>query len=304
MFDLEKDLETQGFALHSFDVIVAANVVHAARDLDGALKRMSLLLAPGGILLLIEATRHHGWFDFTTGLIEGWQHFADELRRDHPLLTPERWKEALLERGFAEVIAFPENGSPAEVLGQHVILARTPDSEDYDRADGEPFVALPAKDWTPNAVVADRAAKTAERIREFRSSLESALPDEREELMNEYVRARVMEVLRLDADRRPGIQHRLMDLGLDSLMAVQLRNLLESGLGLGGSLPATLMFDYPTIGSISTFLLNCTSSDGRDLLPHAVEERQPEPTSHRAQEIEALSDDEAEALLLKRLERK
>ena len=81
MFDLEKDLETQGFALHSFDVIVGANVVHAARDLDGALKRMSLLLAPGGILLLVEATHHHGWFDFTTGLIEGWQHFADELAR-------------------------------------------------------------------------------------------------------------------------------------------------------------------------------------------------------------------------------
>ena len=90
MFDLEKDLEAQGFALHSFDVIVGANVVHAARDLDGALKRMSLLLAPGGILVLVEATRHHGWFDFTTGLIEGWQHFADELRGDHPLLTPER----------------------------------------------------------------------------------------------------------------------------------------------------------------------------------------------------------------------
>ena len=86
--------------MHSFDVIVAANVVHAARDLDAALKRMSLLLAPGGILVLVEATHHHGWFDFTTGLIEGWQHFADDLRNDHPLLTPEQWKDALSERGF------------------------------------------------------------------------------------------------------------------------------------------------------------------------------------------------------------
>ena len=151
IFDLEKDLEAQGFALHSFDVIVGANVVHAARDLDGALKRMSLLLTPGGILLLIEATRHHGWFDFTTGLIEGWQHFADDLRGDHPLLTPEQWKEALLERGFSEVIAFPENGSPAEVLGQHVILARAPNSESRHRNDDEPFATLPADRWASDA---------------------------------------------------------------------------------------------------------------------------------------------------------
>jgi acyl carrier protein len=123
--------------------------------------------------------------------------------------------------------------------------------------------------------------------------------------MNEYVRTRVMEVLRLDADRRPGFQHRLMDLGLDSLMAVQLRNLLELGLGLGRSLPATLMFDYPTIASISALLIKCTSAeDPTPVLSPPVEERPMEPMLQRAQEIGALSDDEAEALLLQRLERR
>ena len=102
----------------------------------------------------------------------------------------------------------------------------------------------------------------------FAARLESALPDEREELMNDYVRTRVMEVLRMDADRRPGLQHRLMDLGLDSLMAVQLRNLLELGLGLERSLPATLMFDYPTIASISTLLVNYTSGEIPSAVPH------------------------------------
>jgi SAM-dependent methyltransferase/acyl carrier protein len=327
-FDLEKDLESQGFALHSFDVIVGANVVHAARDLDGALQRISQLLVSGGILVLVEATRHHGWFDFTTGLIEGWQHFADNLRGDHPLLTPEQWKNALLEREFAEVTAFPENGSPAAVLGQHVILARAPASESNGRFDVGSF---PADGRASNAVLPDSAAISAEetwrgaacsalplsrlwepqatplhsRLREFRGGLASALPDEREELMNEYVRTCVMEVLRMDADRRPSMQHRLMDLGLDSLMAVQLRNLLESGLGIGHSLPATLMFDYPTIASISAFLLDCVSREDPSAgVSPAVEEREPEVGSDRAQEIAALTDDEAEALLLERLERK
>ncbi len=305
MFDLEKDLEAQGFASHSFDLIVGANVVHAARDLDGALKRMNRLLVPGGILLLIEATRHHGWFDFTTGLIEGWQHFADDLRGDHPLLTPKQWQDALLGHGFCEVAAFPEDDSPAAVLGQHVILAHAPAAESQDGLDGESFATLPADSSGSNSVSADSTANSAERVREFRMTLELALPDEREELMNEYVRDRVMEVLRMDRDRLPGIQHRLMDLGLDSLMAVQLRNLLESGLGLGRSLPATLMFDYPTIASISVFLLNCMSSENSSaVLSPTAEQRPPESESQRAQEIEALSDDEAEALLLKRLERR
>ena len=136
--------------------------------------------------------------------------------------------------GFVEVTAFPENGSPAEVLGQHVILARAPASASNDDSDRGSFTSFPAKGHLgANAVSPMALRHSAERVREFRSSLESALPDEREELMNEYVRTRVMEVLRLDADRRPGLQHRLMDLGLDSLMAVQLRNLLESGLETG-----------------------------------------------------------------------
>jgi acyl carrier protein len=255
-------------------------------------------------LLLIEATHHHGWFDVTTGLIEGWQHFADDLRGDHPLLTPQQWKDTLLERGFPEVTAFPENGSLAEVLGQHVILARAPALEGHNGIGPWSSAAVPADERAPNVVSPDIAANTAERVQEYRRHLESALPDEREELMNEYVRARVMEVLRLDADRRPGIGHRLMDLGLDSLMAVQLRNLLESGLGLGRSLPATLMFDYPTIGSISAFLLRNLSCDSAPAAPSPTVRAQPESASLRALEIEALSDNEAEALLLKRLEGK
>jgi acyl transferase domain-containing protein/SAM-dependent methyltransferase len=305
LFDLEKDLESQGFEPHSFDVIVAANVVHAARDLDAALKRMSLLLAPGGVLVLVEATHHHAWFDFTTGLIEGWQHFADDLREVHPLLAAEQWQDALSERGFCEVTAFPEDGSLAKVLGQHVILARAPASPSNGDRDRGSFATLPPNDLAAKAILPDGAANSAERVRAFRNSLASALPDEREELMNDYVRTRVMEVLGMDPDRRPGFQHRLMDLGLDSLTAVQLRNQLELGLGLGRSLPATLMFDYPTIASISALLLNCTScEDPSAALSPPITDQVAESRSHRAQEIGALSDDEAEVLLLKRLERR
>lgn len=44
-----------------------------------------------------------------------------------------------------------------------------------------------------------------------------------------------------------------MEAGLDSLAAVELRNTLSSKFSL--DLPASLLFDYPTIASLSSFLL-------------------------------------------------
>src|SRR5690606_30701849 len=85
--------------------------------------------------------------------------------------------------------------------------------------------------------------------------LREALPAERADVLRDFVRDRVVRVLRLDADSPPGRHDRLMDLGFDSLMAVQLRNQLGTGLGLAQPLPATLMFDHPTIDALATHLL-------------------------------------------------
>ncbi len=84
------------------------------------------LLAPGGTLVLVESTVHLDWFDMTTGLIEGWQHFKDDLRVDNPLLPPETRLRALKDAGFADSMALPEGQSIASELGQHVLVARVP----------------------------------------------------------------------------------------------------------------------------------------------------------------------------------
>ena len=126
LFDMEREPAAQGFKPGSFDVVVSANAIHASADLRLTLRRLKELLAPGGLLVLVESTQHFAWFDMTTGLIEGWQQFADDLRTDNPLLSPEKWLTAFRDAGFEAAVALPGTGSAAAELGQHMLMARVP----------------------------------------------------------------------------------------------------------------------------------------------------------------------------------
>ena len=129
VLDAEKNPAAQGYRAQDFNVVVAANVLHATRDVRGSIQRIMSLLAPGGILLLYEVTSPPSWFDISISLIEGWQLFNDGLRLDSPLLGRAQWTELLLAAGFADVQAYPEVDSPAEVLGAHIFMARMPVAE-------------------------------------------------------------------------------------------------------------------------------------------------------------------------------
>ena len=123
LLDIENDPGPQGFSPGEFDIIIAANVLHATADLRETLRNIRSLLAPGGILVLVEATFPERWFDLTFGLTEGWWRFRDrELRPSYPLLSPPKWLDLLGELGFvhAQVIQ-PPSGSQ-----QAVFCARTP----------------------------------------------------------------------------------------------------------------------------------------------------------------------------------
>jgi malonyl CoA-acyl carrier protein transacylase/acyl carrier protein len=248
VLDLEKSPESQGYGAHGFDIVVAANVLHATRRLDETLARVRSLLAPGGMLLLYEVTNPPAWFDVSIALIEGWQLFDDGLRGDGPLLPREQWEEALRAAGFDACDAFPQPGSPAEILGAHIMVARTPASavtirEPGRLADVEPSRPSQAAPRSEGQDAADLVA-----------TLMQLPPLERQEQLAARVRDHVMFVLRRDASDGIGRRDRLMDLGIDSLMAVELRDRLTSGFALPRRLPATLIFDCPTVDAIAALI--------------------------------------------------
>ncbi|HTR77418.1 MAG TPA: SDR family NAD(P)-dependent oxidoreductase [Gemmatimonadaceae bacterium] len=124
--DIERDPTEQGMAAGLFDLVLAANVVHATRAVAESIANLKTLLAPGGALVLQEITRRPFWLDMVFGLTDGWWRFADRhLRTEHPLLTPDGWRDVLTRQGFEDPVVLadePDDG----VAAQSVIIARVP----------------------------------------------------------------------------------------------------------------------------------------------------------------------------------
>ncbi len=123
--NIEKDPGEQGFDLDSFDLVIAAHVLHATRSIRETVEHVRALLRPRGLLLLLEEIHFRRAFNFTMGFLPGFDRFADyDLRPEHPLLSVQQWHEILCAYGFDTTAAFSEPGSPAELLGVEAMLAR------------------------------------------------------------------------------------------------------------------------------------------------------------------------------------
>ena len=82
----------------------------------------------------------------------------------------------------------------------------------------------------------------------------SAASPRRRQLVATFVRDTTLRTLGIDALKQVEPATPLTELGLDSLLAVELRNTL--GTALAKKLPVSLLFDYPTINALITYLLD------------------------------------------------
>ena len=152
------------------------------------------------------------------------------------------------------------------------------------------------------SLVQTTTTQAVERVEtDWRAVLQATPAADRQLCIQSLVADEVVRVLGLDPSRPPAPRLGLTDLGMDSLMAVELSN--RVGRAVGEKLPSTFVFEYPTVESMSVHLLGTlgltvddVSSDG------GIAAVQARPLPVESAEVAAMSDDEASLALLDELE--
>ena len=126
--DIERNPVEQDFEPHQFDVVIAANVLHATADLTKTIQHTRQLLAPGGQLLLVEGNQPIRWLDLTFGMTEGWWRYEDTtLRPAYPLIDAGAWQALLTGNGFDQMAAVSPVAPCEGLSAENQLLVATAD---------------------------------------------------------------------------------------------------------------------------------------------------------------------------------
>ncbi|XMN10907.1 beta-ketoacyl synthase N-terminal-like domain-containing protein [Streptomyces griseobrunneus] len=269
ILDIERPVADQGLTLGGYDVVVAANVLHATRDIRHTLRNAKALLQPGGLLVLNELTANNLLSQFSFGLLDGWWRYEDPHLRiqGSPLLSTAHWRHVLTQEGF-RAIALP--AQDAEDLGQQIIVA---ESDGVIRQ----ATAMPRPSAPQVAPVRESAARA---VADLSAGSE---PGDR---LRAHIEAVALDVLAeaLDIPRaRIGRGEPFSNYGLDSIFAVNVARTLGGTLGI--DLDITVLFEHNTLAELGEFIVSEYAEDLRDVLPPepAPPDRAPGPVRPRPQ---------------------
>ncbi|RKQ70071.1 SDR family NAD(P)-dependent oxidoreductase [Oceanibaculum indicum] len=224
LFDVEKPLAGQGVTPHGYDLVIAANVLHATADMRRTLATVRETLAPGGLLLANETSAATLFTHVTFGLLEGWWRFTDPDVRipGTPSLTPASWRALLEETGLHWVGGSPD-GELA--LGQQLIAARLPEDAAV-AAPAAPVVAAPKAPEKP--VMAQPSGS-------LRDVLLRLL-------------AETLNVTPASID----VTQSFADYGLDSILGMELVHRLRRALDI--EFDQTRLFDFASVAQLEGFI--------------------------------------------------
>ncbi|MDT5299408.1 MAG: hypothetical protein QOG79_2650, partial [Mycobacterium sp.] len=147
--------------------------------------------------------------------------------------------------GLADVVAASGAQGPAQGVVARIDWARFLPL--YQQAGRRAFLAEFEREVPETAPVPTVSGKNP-----FVERLTNAPVQQRKKLMTDYLRDAVAEVTRVDAAEIREDEG-FFDLGMDSLMAVELRRRIEQG--VGKEIPITLVMDHPRVSDAANYLL-------------------------------------------------
>lgn len=100
--NIEEDVEAQDFVPGTYDMVVAAQVLHTTSNLGSSLANIRKLLKPGGKLILVESTSPEKMeTGFVWGTLLGWWLGSEDYRHLSAVVDEARWDMLLRESSFS-----------------------------------------------------------------------------------------------------------------------------------------------------------------------------------------------------------
>jgi acyl carrier protein len=203
----------------------------------------------------------------------------------------ERVGEFLAKQGISEI-------SPGEVVMLVESLLRTGSAQvaaiRVDWAKWKTFFrGMQGNPLLERIFAAVQGQETSGSTSDWRNRIESAGPGEKETVIAQAVREIVGSVLRVKADTLRDDQP-LTDLGLDSLMGVEIENSLEAAIGV--ALPPTSLMRARTIGQIASLIAGHVGGATPSTTPAPLATAEPSEPAPEI-DLDALSSDDIERLL-------
>ena len=101
ILNIERDPVSQGYVEGSYDLVVAAWVLHGTPDIAATARNVRKLLKPLGKLVLLEVTRPDIFRSgFAFGLLPAWWLSTEKHRDWSPCLSEEQVASCTYYRGF------------------------------------------------------------------------------------------------------------------------------------------------------------------------------------------------------------
>ncbi|PON11499.1 hypothetical protein C2W62_44490, partial [Candidatus Entotheonella serta] len=128
LLNIEQDVAGQGFDPASIDIVVAANVLHATRNISKTLQHVKDLLKNDGLLVLNELADVSPFLTVTFGLLDGWWLYDDEAIRQpgSPGLSAKNWQLVLKNQRFHNISLKDEKALTSE---QKIIIVQNESKE-------------------------------------------------------------------------------------------------------------------------------------------------------------------------------
>lgn len=236
IFNVAAPFNGQNLSPGGYDVVIAANVLHATRNIRQTLRNAKTALKKNGLLLLNEISGKALFAHLTFGLLEGWWLYEDTALRlpGCPGLAAETWRTVLGSEGFGTLL-FPASG--AHELGQQIIAAV---SDGVVRQQRQPADKVPVRP----------AAKTPAAEQTSKTGLPLAAKGVTQEWLRAestaYIQKLAAETLKIPVDKIDSAEP-LEKYGIDSILVVQLTNQLSKVMA---DIHSTLFFEYQTIDAL------------------------------------------------------